>query len=207
GGPRPPTGPPSGGRGKPRPLRPASSSGGLRRRSTVRPHGSCSGSTKAWRRRTCRRSASSRPTPPPPRRTSTASRASRASTTSTRRSASSGSCGCSRAPLPDNTASRTPRATGRCRRCRPRVAEPLVVLVAAGDEEARIGTSVAALRRAFPEAEIVVADDGSHDATAEEAQRAGARVVSLPRLGKGQALTLAEREAPPGRLLLCDADL
>ena len=36
---------------------------------------------------------------------------------------------------------------------------------------------------------------------------AGARVIRLPRLGKGQALTLAEREAPPGALLLCDADL
>jgi hypothetical protein len=31
--------------------------------------------------------------------------------------------------------------------------------------------------------------------------------VRLPRLGKGQALTLAEREAGPGQLLLCDADL
>ena len=39
------------------------------------------------------------------------------------------------------------------------------------------------------------------------ARRAGARVVRLPRRGKGQALTLAEREAPPGPLLLCDADL
>ncbi|HKS45471.1 MAG TPA: hypothetical protein VJT49_10210, partial [Amycolatopsis sp.] len=32
-------------------------------------------------------------------------------------------------------------------------------------------------------------------------------VLRLPRLGKGQALTLAERELPTGRLLLCDADL
>jgi len=87
------------------------------------------------------------------------------------------------------------------------VAEPLVVLVAARDEAGRIGGTVSALRTAFPEAEIVVADDGSHDDTAEEAQRAGASVVRLPRLGKGQALTLAEREAAPGRLLLCDADL
>ena len=31
--------------------------------------------------------------------------------------------------------------------------------------------------------------------------------MRLPRLGKGQALTLAEREAGPGPLLLCDADL
>jgi hypothetical protein len=87
------------------------------------------------------------------------------------------------------------------------VAEPLVVLVAARDEEARIGTTVESLRHAFPEAPIVVADDGSRDATAAEAEAAGARVVRLPRLGKGQALTLAEREAPPGALLLCDADL
>jgi hypothetical protein len=32
-------------------------------------------------------------------------------------------------------------------------------------------------------------------------------VVRLPRRGKGQALTLAEREAEPGPLVLCDADL
>ena len=54
---------------------------------------------------------------------------------------------------------------------------------------------------------MVVADDGSRDSTPAAARRAGARVVRLPRLGKGQALTLAEREAPPGALLLCDADL
>src|SRR5262245_12920532 len=54
---------------------------------------------------------------------------------------------------------------------------------------------------------MFVADDGSRDGTAEAAERAGARVLRLPRLGKGQALTLAEREAPPGALLLCDADL
>ena len=83
----------------------------------------------------------------------------------------------------------------------------LVVLIAARDEAARIGQTVEALRAASPEAEIVVADDGSRDSTAAAAGRAGARVVRLPRLGKGQALTLAEREAPPGALLLCDADL
>ncbi|HUH22323.1 MAG TPA: glycosyltransferase, partial [Gaiellaceae bacterium] len=81
------------------------------------------------------------------------------------------------------------------------------ILVAARDEEARIGETVAALRRAFPDAEVLVADDGSRDGTAATAEGAGARVVRLPRLGKGQALTLVEREAPPGSLLLCDADL
>ena len=87
------------------------------------------------------------------------------------------------------------------------MAEPLTVLIAARDEESRIGPTVEALGRAFPDAEILVADDGSRDATASAARRAGARVVRFPRLGKGQALTLAEREAQAGRLLLCDADL
>ncbi len=85
--------------------------------------------------------------------------------------------------------------------------EPRAVLVAARDEEERIGPAVAALRAQFPDAAIVVADDGSRDATAERAEAAGAQVIRLPRRGKGQALTLAEREAPPGGLLLCDADL
>ncbi|HWN20652.1 MAG TPA: glycosyltransferase [Gaiellaceae bacterium] len=83
----------------------------------------------------------------------------------------------------------------------------MTILVAARDEEARIGTTVAQLRRLFPDAPVLVADDGSRDATAHVAATAGARVVRLPHRGKGQALTLAEREAPPGALLLCDADL
>ena len=83
----------------------------------------------------------------------------------------------------------------------------LIVLVAARDEEDRIGPAVGRLREAFPEAVVVVADDGSRDGTASIAERAGARVVRLPRRGKGQALTLAERDCPPGPLLLCDADV
>jgi hypothetical protein len=87
------------------------------------------------------------------------------------------------------------------------VDEPLTILVAARDEEARIGTTVEALRRAFPEGEVIVADDGSRDGTADVAEAAGAVVLRLPRLGKGQALSAAERAASPGRLILCDADL
>lgn len=85
--------------------------------------------------------------------------------------------------------------------------EPLTILIAARDEEARIGTTVAELRRRFPDAQVLVADDGSRDDTARVAATAGARVLRFPARGKGQALTLAEREAPPGGLLLCDADL
>ncbi len=83
----------------------------------------------------------------------------------------------------------------------------LTVLVAARDEEARVGRTVDHLRELFPHAEVVVADDGSRDATVARAEGAGARVVRLPRRGKGQALTLAERECAAGPLLLCDADV
>jgi hypothetical protein len=63
------------------------------------------------------------------------------------------------------------------------------------------------LRAQFPDAEVIVADDGSRDATADCAEAAGATVLRLPRRGKGQALSAAERAAPPGALLLADADL
>ena len=85
--------------------------------------------------------------------------------------------------------------------------ERLTVLVAARDEAGSIGRTVTRLREAFPGAQVVVADDGSRDGTAELAEAAGARVVRLPRRGKGQALTLAERTCGAGPLLLCDADL
>jgi hypothetical protein len=87
------------------------------------------------------------------------------------------------------------------------VIDPLTILVAARDEEASIAETVAALNRSFPDAEVIVADDGSRDATAERAENAGAVVLRLPRRGKGQALSAAERAAPPGALLLVDADL
>ena len=85
--------------------------------------------------------------------------------------------------------------------------DPLTILVAARDEEARIAETVRALRAAFPDAEVIVADDGSRDATADRAEAAGATVLRLARRGKGEALSAAERAAPPGTLLLCDADL
>jgi hypothetical protein len=87
------------------------------------------------------------------------------------------------------------------------VADPAAVLVAARDEEATIAATVAALLEQFPGAEVIVADDGSLDATAAEAEGAGARVLKLPRRGKGQALTLAEQAAPTGSIVLADADL
>jgi Glycosyl transferase family 2 len=85
--------------------------------------------------------------------------------------------------------------------------DALTVLVAARNEEDRIGETVAALRKDFPEAEILVIDGRSEDGTAGAAEAAGAVVIRVERLGKGEALSAGERAAPPGRLLLCDADL
>jgi hypothetical protein len=87
------------------------------------------------------------------------------------------------------------------------VVELAAVLVAARDEERTIARTIELLSEAFPGVEVIVADDGSRDGTAAKAERAGARVLRLPARGKGQALTLGEKVAPKGRLLLVDADL
>ncbi len=85
--------------------------------------------------------------------------------------------------------------------------EPLTILVAARDEADRIGETIAVLRRDFPAAEIVVVDGASRDGTPELAEEAGAVVIRFGRTGKGEALSVGERAAPPGPILLCDADL
>ena len=79
--------------------------------------------------------------------------------------------------------------------------------MAARDEEGRVGDTVRTLREAFPGAEVIVGDDGSRDGTAAEAEAAGAVVLRLPRRGKGEALSAAERAAPPGDVVVADADL
>jgi glycosyltransferase involved in cell wall biosynthesis len=88
------------------------------------------------------------------------------------------------------------------------------VIVAARNEEARIGDTLAALAGAFPDAPLWVADDASTDATADVALRRGARVVSRGRPhGKGANVTAAvdavlSEQSGCGRVvLLCDADL
>ncbi len=87
------------------------------------------------------------------------------------------------------------------------------MVVSAWNEADRIGDTLAALRDAFPEARIVVADDHSDDGTPDIAREAGAEVIRAGRrLGKGEANTLAVRRlledgAAPPLLVLCDGDL
>jgi 4,4'-diaponeurosporenoate glycosyltransferase len=100
-----------------------------------------------------------------------------------------------------------PRAGGRREE-----AASVSVIIPARDEETTLPTLLASLRRSTVDvSDIVVVDDGSHDATAAVARSAGARVVpaSAPPpgwTGKAWACQLGAR-ASSGRLLLfLDAD-
>ncbi len=85
----------------------------------------------------------------------------------------------------------------------------MIALVAARDEAERVAPTVRALRSIDDVGEVIVADDGSSDRTAEEALSAGARVVRSPRgAGKGGALAAAfDRAADATVVLLADGDL
>ena len=86
------------------------------------------------------------------------------------------------------------------------------VIVTAWNEAERLGDTLRALKRAFPDARIVVADDASSDSTPHIALQEGAELVRAPaRLGKGGVANLAvERLRADGELpvlVLCDGDL
>jgi glycosyltransferase involved in cell wall biosynthesis len=95
----------------------------------------------------------------------------------------------------------------------------IFIIVTAYNEADRIAPTLDALAQAFPRARVLLADDGSTDATASIAALRGAHVVRSERmLGKGEAATLAAREAlgnaragegggPAPLFLLCDGDL
>src|SRR4051794_34748484 len=55
-----------------------------------------------------------------------------------------------------------------------------LVFIPAWNEASSIASVIDAVREALPEADVLVVDDGSTDATAANAREAGARVASLP---------------------------
>jgi dolichyl-phosphate beta-glucosyltransferase len=85
------------------------------------------------------------------------------------------------------------------------------VVIPAYREEARIAKTLSALRGALSgiEHEVVVVDDGSDDATAEEARRAGADqvVVQPENRGKGAAVRAGVLAARGRAIAFTDADL
>lgn len=86
--------------------------------------------------------------------------------------------------------------------------EQVSVILPAHNEAGAIGGVIAGVRSVLgPEAEILVVDDGSTDATAAEAEQAGASVVRHPyRIGNGAAVKTGLRRARGSAIVLMDAD-
>ena len=88
----------------------------------------------------------------------------------------------------------------------------VTVCLPARDEAATVGEIVATIRRELSDAtglvdEILVVDDGSVDATAAAARRAGARVVGSGGRGKGEAMHTGLAAAGGDVIVYCDADV
>lgn len=85
--------------------------------------------------------------------------------------------------------------------------EAVTVVVPAFNEEKTIGAVVHGVNSSVPHATVLVIDDGSTDATAREAERAGAAVISHPlNKGNGACLKTALRDIKGGLVAVIDAD-
>ncbi len=86
-------------------------------------------------------------------------------------------------------------------------APELSVILAAKNESATVGGLVGKVRQVFPQAEVIVVDDGSSDDTGALAGRAGARVIRHPvSMGNGAAIKAGARHATGHILAFMDAD-
>jgi glycosyltransferase involved in cell wall biosynthesis len=81
------------------------------------------------------------------------------------------------------------------------------IVIPAKNEAGAIGAAVAGARKAYPDAEIIVVDDGSDDDTGGVAEEAGARVVRHPEsLGNGAAIKSGARAAKGDIIGFMDGD-
>lgn len=81
------------------------------------------------------------------------------------------------------------------------------IVLPAKNEALAIGTTVAGIRQLYPDAEVIVVNDGSTDSTAEVAEAAGARVVHHPySKGNGAAIKSGARAATGEVIVFMDAD-
>ncbi len=83
----------------------------------------------------------------------------------------------------------------------------LTIVIPAKNESGAIGTVVSTALERFPDAEIVVVNDGSDDDTASVAAAAGAKVISHPEsLGNGAAVKSGARAATRDVIAFMDGD-
>ncbi|MGE4355956.1 glycosyltransferase family 2 protein [Halothiobacillus sp.] len=83
----------------------------------------------------------------------------------------------------------------------------LSIILPAKNEVGAVGDTVRRIRLAFPDAEILVVNDGSTDDTAQVAEAAGARVITHPySMGNGAAIKTGARQATGEVLVFMDAD-
>jgi len=81
------------------------------------------------------------------------------------------------------------------------------IILPAKNEAEGLRQTLPSLRALFPEAEVIVVDDGSTDGTAAVAAESGARVLSSPYpMGNGAAIKRGARAASGDILVFMDAD-
>jgi glycosyltransferase involved in cell wall biosynthesis len=88
-----------------------------------------------------------------------------------------------------------------------RAAPRVTVVIPALNEEATIGAIVGRILAVDPGYEVIVVDDGSADATAIAAEKAGARVIQHPyNLGNGASISSGSLQALGEVVVMIDAD-